>query len=114
MIGSEPVGAPLPRVARNRVNAQVVGRECVDGTRPGVAVLSSVFVGEFALPDIALVFAINAERIAPRIDMLVTPAARSELPLGLRGQAEARPATVHMAVIPRDVDNWMIRALGNV
>ena len=51
--GVEPVGAPLPYVAGDGVEAEGVGWKAVDGTGSGEAVLCGVDAGEFALLDVA-------------------------------------------------------------
>jgi hypothetical protein len=53
----EPVGAPLPYVSGDGVEAVAVGREAVYRAGARVAVFGGVFAGELALPDVAAVLA---------------------------------------------------------
>ncbi len=61
----EPVGAPLPHVARIVAQAKAVGRERVDRRRPEVAVLERVVDGELPLPDVAAVLAAGGQLVPP-------------------------------------------------
>ena len=65
--GAEPVAAPFPDVARDVVDAVVVGGEGCDGCGADVAVCFAVLFGEGALPDVAHVFATGFEVVAPGV-----------------------------------------------
>ena len=65
--GAEPVAAPFPDVARDVVDAVVVGGEGGDGCGADVPVCPGVLFGECALPDVAHVFAVGFEVVAPGV-----------------------------------------------
>ena len=65
--GAEPVAAPFPDVARDVVDAVVVGGECGDGCGADVPICPGVLFGECALPDVAHVFATGFEVVAPGV-----------------------------------------------
>ena len=80
--GVEPVGAPLPYVAGDRVKAEGVGWKAVDRTCAGEAIFGSVDTRELTLPDVAEVLAVRGKIIAPGIELLLESAASGVLPLG--------------------------------
>ena len=65
--GAEPVAAPFPDVARDVVDAVVVGGEGCDGCGADVPVCPGVLFGECALPDVAHVFAAGFEVVSPGV-----------------------------------------------
>src|SRR5262249_26129810 len=65
--GMEPVTAPLPGVASNRVEAVAVRWVGVHGSGSGVAVLSRIDLREIALPDVAEMAATGSELVAPGV-----------------------------------------------
>src|SRR5215217_12763 len=83
--GVKPVRAPLPDVARDVVESEAVGR--IGGHRgcAKVAVHQGVVRRERALPDVAAPLAIWCQFVAPRVTLLLKPAASRVLPLGLCG-----------------------------
>src|SRR6185503_4460026 len=71
---------------------------------------AGVAVGETALPDVHPVLAAGLELVAPGEALLDEAAAGGELPLGLGGQAGARPGAEGPGVVPGDVDDRMVLA----
>ena len=65
--GAEPVAAPFPDVARDVVDAVVVGGEGCDGCGADVSICFAVLFGKGALPDVAHVFAVGFEVVPPGI-----------------------------------------------
>ena len=112
--GLEPVGAPLPDVASDGVEAEGVGREAVDGAAAAVAVFGGVDAGKLALPDVAEVFSVRGEVVAPGVELLFEAAAGSVLPLGFGGEGFAGPGGVGGGVVPGDVDGGMVGAVVDV
>ena len=90
-VRAEPVGGPLPDVARAVVEAVGVRLEGIDGAGGGVAVGAGVVVGEGALPDVAAVLSGRGELVAPGVDRLIEASPGGVLPLSLGGQALAGP-----------------------
>ncbi len=64
---AEPVAAPFPDVARDVVDAVVVGGEGGDGCGADVPICPGVLFGECALPDVAHVFAVGFEVVSPGV-----------------------------------------------
>ncbi len=109
--GVEPVGAPLPDIAGDGVEAEGIGWETVDGAGSGEAVFSGVDAGELALPDVAEVSAFGREFISPGVEFLFEAAAGSVLPLGFSGEGSAGPCGVGHRIIPRHVDDGVVGAV---
>ena len=88
----EPVGAPLPHVAGDVVQTQVVGGERVDRRGGEEAVGGGVAAGERSLEHVHAVLAAGLEVVAPREGGADPSAARRALPFGL---ASAGASPVH-------------------
>ncbi len=112
--GVEPVGAPLPDVAGDGVEAEGVGWEAVDGAGSGEAVFGGVDAGELALPDVAEVAAIGRQVVAPGVEFLFEASAGGVLPLGFDRERLAGPCGVGCGVVPGDVDYGMVGAVVDV
>ena len=109
--GVEPVGAPLPDIAGDGVEAEGIGWEAVDGAGSGEAVFGGVDAGELALPDVAEVVTFGRQFISPRVELLFEAAAGSVLPLGFGGERFAGPCGVGCRIVPGDVDDGMVGAV---
>ncbi len=94
----EPVGAPLPDVAGDVVEAVAVGRERVDGARcRGSRRRACCASGNVPCQTFMRCSPPGVELVAPGIALLLQAAARRVLPLGLGRQALAGPAAVGAA-----------------
>src|SRR5262252_10408472 len=80
-----PIGGPFPNVADHVVESVAVRRKSPDRGGSLVAVGRKVFVREGSLPSVCHLVSAGRELIAPGEFGAVKPAARGELPLGLRG-----------------------------
>src|ERR1700730_5534294 len=123
--GVEPVGAPLPYVAGDGVEAEGVGWEAVDGAGSGEAVFCGVDAGELALPDVAEVLEaaggasvgrefVRRQLVSPGVEFLFEASAGCVLPLGFGGERLAGPCGKGCGVVPGDVDDGVIGAVGYV
>ena len=101
-----PVRAPLPDVADRLPEPVLVGLEAVHRCGGEVAVLEGVVDGEAALPDVAVVRAV--EGVTPGVPLPRSAPAGGALPLGLRRQGPPRPAAVGLGVVPADVHHRMV------
>ena len=108
VLGVEPVGAPLPRVASHGVEIEAVGWEGIDGAGAGVAVVAGVFTGKLALPYVAAMLAVRAKLVAPGVELLDEAAACGVLPLGFGGETLAGPVAVRLGVVPGDVNDRVV------
>src|SRR5262249_62115270 len=73
-----------------------------------VPILGRVLVRELALPEVGEDGRVRRLLVAPDVGLAFLPAARRELPLGLRGQALAGPPGVGGGVVPGDVDDGVV------
>ena len=112
--GMEPVGAPLPDVAGDGVEAEGIGWEGVDGAGPSEAVFGGVDAGELALPDVAEVLAIGRQFVAPWIEASARGHRERHTPTGLRWEEIGRPIGVGCGVVPGDVDYGMVGTVVDV
>ena len=101
----ELVAGPLPDVPPEVVQPEGVGGIAPHRGRDVVPVGEGVLEGEAALPDVRPVDALRHELRAPDVALAVGARPRRPLPLGLRGQALARPLGVGRRVEPRHVDH---------
>src|SRR5262249_20924749 len=97
---AKPVGAPLPDITRDVIEAVAVRRKPADRGSAAVAVFARVARGKRALPDVGHVPAAGAEFVTPRIDLPGQSAARGVLEFGFRGQTLVRPFRIGHCVIP--------------
>lgn len=68
MIGrAEPIAAPFPHIAGHVIQSVTIRFVGINGRRPDIPVAGVVFDRKFALPNIALVFSILLQQIAPWI-----------------------------------------------
>ena len=107
-VWTEPVLAPFPDIADAVVEAVPVGLESVDRARSFEAVFAGVLFREVALENVAAELSASQQRIAPRPDLLFEPSASCAFPFGFRRQTFARPATVRLCVVPRNLHDRMI------
>ena len=59
-------------------------------------------------------FSIGGKIVAPGVHARIETAARRIFPLGLRGEALARPRGELVRVLPGDVDDRVVEAVGDV
>ncbi len=102
------VGAPFPDVACNLVETVAIRRKGPYGTGPVEPVLSGVRVRKRPLPDVAHVGPARGQLVSPWIASPHHAATGRGFPLGLCGQANARPFAECLRVVPRDMHDWMI------
>src|SRR3954447_26406594 len=85
----EPIGTPLPHVARGVEQPVPVRWELVDRTRPGEAVGGRAVTGEPALEEVHPMCAFWFELVTPWEALALEPAASGELPFCFRRQPRA-------------------------
>src|SRR5581483_2876971 len=106
----EPVGTPLPDIARHIVKAVTVRREAAHRRAPLEAVFTGVetgeaisFIRENSLPPVGDRPAAGPQFIAPDKLFSNQPAARRVFPLGFSRQPLPRPPRISRRVIPRNL-----------
>ena len=70
--------------------------------------------GKLTLEDVHLVAALRFELFTPGERLSLEPSPGGHLPLGLGGQAGSCPGAVGLCVVPRHVDDGMIRPIRDV
>jgi len=113
VIGSEPLVTPLPDVADDVVETELVWRERVHGSSSVVPVLDCIVRGELALLDITSMVAVRREFVPPRESFPDKSAACSAFPLGLGREAFVGPVGVGDGIAPRNVDDRMGHSVRN-
>ena len=105
---AEPVGAPLPHVARTVVEPETVGFVLIHRGGAHVAVLGSVVAGKFPLPDVQSGIPVGAHLVTPRKPGLYQSAPGPVLPLGFRGQSGLIPGSAGGGVEPRHMHHRVV------
>src|SRR5665213_2209387 len=105
---AKPIGTPLPRITGDGIDPKVIRWERIYRASPGIAVFSSIVIWELALPDIAAMFSIRPQLIAPRIEFLFQASARGIFPLGLRRQALSSPLGERDRIAPGNMNYRMM------
>src|SRR5581483_12500263 len=110
----EPVGAPLPAIADDVVQAEIVLHEGIDRREAVKTVGPGVVARECALPDVAAMLSARRLVIAPRKAFCFEAAARRLLPFRLGRQSFSRPLAERQRVIVRDVNLRQIVATAKI
>lgn len=96
------------------VQPEAVGGIRVGGRRADITVVPGVAGRKAALPDVAPVLPVGHNLGPPCEASLVQLAGCGVLPLHLGRQATAGPGCEGRGVVPRDVDDGMVAAVGHV
>lgn len=107
-VRAKPIGTPLPRITGNRIDSKPIRRERIYRASPGIAIFSSIVIWELALPDIAAMFSVRPQLIAPRIEFLLQASARGIFPLGFCRQTLSRPLRKRDRIAPGNMNYRMI------
>ena len=83
-VRTKPIGTPLPGIARHGIKPITVWGKGIYRTGARIAILARVVIGEFALPDVAAMFSVRPQFVAPGIKLLFQATARGIFPLGFR------------------------------
>src|SRR3954447_23769161 len=113
-IRAPPVSAPLPCVARNRVETVIVRRKCIHWGRTSVSIVCRIVLRKLSLPDIATMFPVRPQLIAPGICLPYQPASCGILPLRFSGKSLFAPGAERLRIVPGDVDNRIVPTFTNV
>src|SRR5262249_54337964 len=98
VLGRPPVGRPFPDIADHVADAVAVRWERSYRRGSFVAILTKVLIWKLALPRVGHMLAARRELVAPGELGAVEPAARGELPFGLRRQFLAGPFRIGFGI----------------
>ena len=109
----EPIVTPLPRVAGDVVKAVTIACKRIDRAGGGEAIIASVHLGKFALPNITEVLAVWSQLITPGINLLLKATARCIFPFRFGRQPLACPLGIGTAIGPRYMSHRIVLTLMN-